>query len=158
MREEGGKREGGARQRRGAAQSPQRRDRSGAEGRGEEGTLTCELLDLASLQSVYDFVQTFESYLNTIGLYYDLSSYALFGNIKQIKDDIPIENDQIIKHLTDFYNLHTEEISFVDESIKYLERIKNDLGCQIVVLSNLSDIEHKIPSQSLLSSINFFCV
>ena len=86
---------------------------------------------------ILNFVRTFETYLNNIGLYYDLSSYALFGNIKNIKNDIAIENDQIIKHITDFYNLHTEEISFVDESIKYLERIKNDLGCQIIVLSNL---------------------
>ena len=86
---------------------------------------------------ILNFVKTFETYLNNIGLYYDLSSYALFGNIKKIKDDISIGNDQIIKHITDFYNLHTEEISFVDESIKYLERIKNELGCQIIVLSNL---------------------
>ena len=86
---------------------------------------------------ILNFVKTFEKYLNNIGLYYDLSSYALFGNIKNIKDDMAVENDQIVKHLKDFYNLHTEEISFVDESIKYLVRIKDDLGCQIIVLSNL---------------------
>ena len=86
---------------------------------------------------ILNFVQAFETYLNSIGLYYDLSSYALFGNIKKIKENIAIENDQITKHITDFYNLHTEEISFVDESIKYLGKIKNDLDCQIIVVSNL---------------------
>ena len=86
---------------------------------------------------ILNFVRTFETYLNNIGLYYDLSSYALFGNIKKIKENIAIENDQITKHITDFYNLHTEEISFVDESIKYLGKIKNELDYQIIVLSNL---------------------
>ncbi len=86
---------------------------------------------------ILNFVQAFETYLNSIGLYYDLSSYALFGNIKKIKENIAIENDQITKHITDFYNLHTEEISFVNESIKYLGKIKNDLDCQIIVVSNL---------------------
>ena len=86
---------------------------------------------------ILNFVETFEIYLKKIGLYYDLTSYALFGNIKKIKDNSPIENDLIIKHLSDFYNLHTEEISFVDGSIEYLDKIQNELGCQIIVLSNL---------------------
>ena len=52
-------------------------------------------------------------------------------------DNSPIENDLIIKHLSDFYNLYTEEISFVHGSIEYLNKIQNELGCQIIVLSNL---------------------
>ncbi|SVC15862.1 uncharacterized protein METZ01_LOCUS268716 [marine metagenome] len=86
---------------------------------------------------ILNFVRTFETYLNNIGLYYDLSSYALFGNIKKIEKNIPIANDEIIKHITNFYNLHTEEISFVDESVECLKRIDNDLGIQIIILSNL---------------------
>ena len=38
---------------------------------------------------ILNFVKTFEIYLKKIGLYYDLTSYALFGNIKKIKDWLP---------------------------------------------------------------------
>ena len=86
---------------------------------------------------ILNFVESFETYLNSLGLYYDLSSYALFGNIKKIKEDVVIENDEIIKHLSEFYNLHTEKISFVNDSIKYLSKIKNTLKYQIIILSNL---------------------
>ena len=86
---------------------------------------------------ILNFVRTFETYLNNIGLYYDLSSYALFGNIKKIEKNIPIANDEIIKHITNFYILHTEEISCGDESVVCLKRIDNDLGIQIIILSNL---------------------
>ena len=92
---------------------------------------------------ILNFIRTFELYLADYGLYYDTSSYALFGNIKKIKNKLPVSNDKIIEHLNNFYNAHTENISFVNDSIKYLKKINSELEVQIIVLSNLPSHNRK---------------
>ena len=63
------------------------------------------------------FLPAFEDYLNELGYWYDLKSYALFGNIKQLRDDLPIPNEEVIKCLEDFFKKNVRNISFVNDSI-----------------------------------------
>ena len=92
---------------------------------------------------ILNFVRAFEAYLMNFDLYYDLTSYALFGNIKEAKTDSPVSNEKIIKHISNFYNFHTEDISFVEGAIKYLKKIKDELNIQIIILSNLPSDNRK---------------
>ena len=83
------------------------------------------------------FLPAFEDYLNEHGYWYDLKSYALFGNIKQLRDDLPIPNEEVIKCLEDFFKKNVRNISFVNDSIVYLKNLMIEHNFQIIILTNI---------------------
>ena len=65
-----------------------------------------------------NFVTCFEQYLTKNNLSYDLSSYSLFGNIKDSSNN-PIKNELVSYHLENFFKTNAKVITFVKDSIKY---------------------------------------
>ncbi|RMF06123.1 MAG: hypothetical protein D6773_04645, partial [Alphaproteobacteria bacterium] len=52
---------------------------------------------------ILQFLQTLESYLLTEGLYLDMTSFALTGNIRRRDDDVAIPGDEVGRHLRRFF-------------------------------------------------------
>ena len=86
---------------------------------------------------IVNMISCFEEFILKENLYYDMSSYALFGNIKNKEDDSIVNNEKIIELLNNFYDLHTMDITFVQEAVIYLKKIETELDVQIIILSNL---------------------
>ena len=96
-----------------------------------------ELLISDADEVLLKFLPAFENYLNQHGYWYDLKSYALFGNIKTIRDDLPLSNEKIIDCLEDFFKNNVRNISFVNNSISYLKNLIADHNFQIIILTNI---------------------
>ena len=60
-----------------------------------------------------NFVKCFEIYLEKKGFWYDLTSYALFGNIKQKGTNEALSNEVILEYLDDFFRTESKDITFV---------------------------------------------
>ena len=86
---------------------------------------------------IVNMISCFEEFILKENIYYDMSSYALFGNIKNKEDDSIVNNEKIIELLNNFYDLHTMDITFVQEAVIYLKKIETELDVQIIILSNL---------------------
>ena len=61
-----------------------------------------------------NFVKCFEIYLEKKGFWYDLTSYSLFGNIKQKGTDEVLSNEVILEYLDDFFRTESKDITFVE--------------------------------------------
>ena len=86
---------------------------------------------------IVNMVSCFEEFISKENLYYDMSSYALFGNIKNKDDNLASDNKKVIDFLNKFYDLHTMDITFVKDALIYLKKIERELDVQIIILSNL---------------------
>ena len=86
---------------------------------------------------IVNMISCFEKFISKKDLYYDLSSYALFGNIKKNSDQSPVDNKKVIELLDEFYDNHTMDITFVNDALIYLKKIESELNIQIIILSNL---------------------
>ena len=83
-----------------------------------------------------NFVKCFEIYLEKKGFWYDLTSYALFGNIKQKGTDEVLSNEVILEYLDDFFRTESKDITFVEGSIHFINKLL-DSNFQILVLTNI---------------------
>lgn len=83
-----------------------------------------------------NFVSCFQEYLSEKDLWYDLSSYSLFGNIKDHSNNA-IENSLVSFHLENFFKTNAKIITFAQDSIKYVKLLIEKLNFQIVVLTNI---------------------
>ena len=83
-----------------------------------------------------NFVSCFQEYLKKNNLWYDLSSYSLFGNIKDHSNNA-IENTQVSFHLENFFKTNARVITFAKDSIKYIKLLIEKLNFQIIVLTNI---------------------
>jgi hypothetical protein len=86
---------------------------------------------------ILDFLGAFESYLLSHKLKFDLSTYSLFGNILSIDDNNPISKEDVIKHLENFFDVHTKDINIVPGAYENLKKIENELDFQIIILTNV---------------------
>ena len=86
---------------------------------------------------ILDFLGAFEKYLLSHDLRFDLSTYSLFGNILEIKNNNPISKEEVISHLDNFFDIHTKDISIVNGAFENLKKIEDELNCQIIILTNI---------------------
>ena len=86
---------------------------------------------------ILDFLGAFEKYLLSHDLRFDLSTYSLFGNILEIKNNNPISKEEVISHLDNFFDIHTKDISIVNGALENLKKIEDELNCQIIILTNI---------------------
>lgn len=91
---------------------------------------------------ILDFLGSFEKYLLSNSLRFDLSTYALFGNILNIHDDQPISKEEVTKHLDNFFDVHTKDMEFVSGAIYNLRKIETELNFQIIILTNIP-VKHR---------------
>ncbi|MGI9439640.1 MAG: hypothetical protein ACR2OT_01545 [Parvibaculales bacterium] len=78
------------------------------------------------------FMERLDHYLETKGLWIDLSSYALAGNIKSLSTNQPVEVPTL---LDDFFNSQTAHIEPTKGAADALARLAQ--RAQIIVLTNL---------------------
>ena len=76
-----------------------------------------------------NFLPCFENYLQNNSMWYDLKSYALFGNIKNKVSNESISNEDVLFHLENFFKNRSRQIDFVKDSINSLNNLVNRLNC-----------------------------
>lgn len=86
------------------------------------------------------FVRALEGYLEDNGYYIDLSSFALTGNIRKKKDDVPADAEQVREMVASFFADRTEHVPAVPGAAEALDALAK--RCQIVVLTNIP-LDHR---------------
>ena len=92
------------------------------------------------------FVDGFDRFLRVQGLYLDLLSYRLHGNVKRITDDASVLDVEVTA-LLDEFRRDLDSLEMVDGARDALSRLS--LECNIVVLSNVT------PEQAISRLRNF---
>ena len=83
---------------------------------------------------IFDFMNSFEMYLHTKGLYFNWKSYALDGNILNDKNE-PISKNQITDIIHNFFMYKTESMDLVEGAEKSLQKLSREYS--IIILSNI---------------------
>lgn len=81
------------------------------------------------------FVQALEGYLEDNGYYIDLSNFALTGNIRRKRDDVPADAEQVREMVASFFADRTEHVPAVPGAADALAGLAT--RCQIVVVTNI---------------------
>jgi hypothetical protein len=81
------------------------------------------------------FVRALEAYLEELGLYLDLKSFALTGNIKHGRTHVALEGSEVKGVLGDFFEHRVETVEPVAGAAEALEALTE--RAQIIVLSNV---------------------
>ncbi len=84
---------------------------------------------------ILQFMAGLERFLLTQGLWIDLSSYAIHGNVKHQESGTPVANEQVTDLIKTFFSTHTETIDVVPEAPGVLAQLSK--RSQIVILSNV---------------------
>ena len=83
---------------------------------------------------IFDFMNCFEIYLHTKGLYFNWKSYALEGNILNDKNEA-LNKNQITNIINNFFKYKTESMDLVEGAVKSLQELSKQ--CSIIILSNI---------------------
>ena len=81
------------------------------------------------------FVDGFDAFLRSKGLFLDLTSYRLHGNIKRLANRRPVHDFRVNALLHEFH-CTCDSLAAVDGAVPALGRLKNQLD--VVVLSNIT--------------------
>ena len=83
---------------------------------------------------IFDFMTSFESYLNRQNLFFSWSSYALEGNILD-KNKKEIHKDFIKEIINDFFKSNTATMNLMNGAKKSIKKLSSTFN--IIVLSNI---------------------
>ena len=83
---------------------------------------------------IFDFMNSFETYLHTKDLYFNWKSYALEGNILNDKNEA-LNKKQITDIIHDFFMCKTESMDLVEGAVKSLQKLA--VQHNIIILSNI---------------------
>ena len=81
------------------------------------------------------FAAGLEFYLQGQGLYYDISSFAITGNVRRQSDNEAVSAEEVQSILKAFFRERTEHLPAVPGAAEALESLSQDV--QIVVVSNV---------------------
>jgi hypothetical protein len=93
------------------------------------------LLIVDADEVLFLFLQGLERFIARRGLYLDLKSFALTGNIKQREDDTPLSGFEVKALLADFFVTETEHLDPAPGAAHALRHLSQH--AQIVILSNV---------------------
>ena len=83
---------------------------------------------------IFDFMNSFETYLHSKGLYFNWKSYALEGNILNDKNQA-LSKNQITNIIHNFFMCRTESMDLVEGAVKSLQKLSRKYN--IIILSNI---------------------
>jgi len=106
------------------------------------------LLIVDADEVLFYFMRGLEVFLAGRDLYFDWASYALHGNIRQRKDDSPVDAETLHPLLQRFFAEATELMDPVDGAADALAALS--ASAQIVVLSNVPMAAHAARSRALV--------
>ena len=102
---------------------------------------------------IFRFVDGFERFLRAQGLYLDLTSYRLHGNIKRLDDHTPLIDVEVTV-LLDEFRQNLDSLGAVDGARDALTRLST--VASIVVLSNVTEAQASARRRNLLAlSLDF---
>ncbi len=96
---------------------------------------------------LFEFMAGLDRFLVGEGLYFDWSSFALHGNIRDAATEAPVPKDRVQDLLNLFFQRHTEDLSPVPGAAEALAQLAE--RAQIVVLSNLPQDRRAARSRAL---------
>ncbi|MBL4906587.1 MAG: hypothetical protein JKX94_03970 [Sneathiella sp.] len=84
---------------------------------------------------LFNFMEGLEIFLEQEGMYFDWSSFALTGNIRNQSDRQPVEAKLIPKLIDLFFAEHCHKLPAAPGAAEHLKKLSQDV--QIIVLSNV---------------------
>jgi len=84
---------------------------------------------------IFEFMNTFENFLNSNNLYFSYDSFKLNGNIKEIKNNKALESKKISLLIDNFFKKHTYTQKLIKDSKITLEELSKKIS--IVILTNM---------------------
>lgn len=103
---------------------------------------------------LFHFMEGLETFLESEGMYFDWSSFALTGNIRNKADQSPIDGQKIPSLLNQFFAEHSHSLPAVSGAAEHLEKLSEK--AQIVVLSNIPpQFAHKRKEGLLKNNMDF---
>ena len=84
---------------------------------------------------LFNFMVGLEDFLGSLGLYFDWASFALTGNIRRLADKEPIDQAEVGRLLSDFFEQRCAVLPAVEGAAAGLKSLSKH--AQIVVLSNV---------------------
>ena len=84
---------------------------------------------------IFEFMDTFENFLNSNNLYFSYESFKLNGNIKEIKNNKALESNKIASLIDNFFKKHTCTQKLVKGSKITLRELSKQIS--IVILTNM---------------------
>jgi hypothetical protein len=81
------------------------------------------------------FVAGLESFLHDQDLYYDISSFAITGNVRRQSDDEAVSGEKVQSLLKTFFKECTEHLPAVPGAAEALQALSNE--AQVIVVSNV---------------------
>jgi hypothetical protein len=97
---------------------------------------------------LFAFMAAFEAFLEETGHFFDWSSFRLDGNIRRRSDSQPVERQQVLRILADFFAARTATIPPVAGAADALAALSR--RAQVVVLSNIP-IDHRPTRRAALA-------
>ncbi len=93
------------------------------------------------------FVAGLERYLDGRGLWLDLQTFALSGNIKEKTTNSPLPSNKVSDLLADFFVSQTDRLEAVEHAASALEVLST--RAQIIVLTNIPSAQREVRAKSL---------
>ena len=95
---------------------------------------------------IFNFMDSFDEFLNVNNMYFSYETFKLNGNILQKKNNIPVSSNEVPKIITNFFEHYTMKMPFIKNAKEVLKELSYRIN--IIILSN-------IPKASSLSRINY---
>ncbi|RCL83483.1 MAG: hypothetical protein DBW65_01885 [Alphaproteobacteria bacterium] len=95
---------------------------------------------------IFNFMDSFDEFLNVNNMYFSYETFKLNGNILQKKNNIPISSNEVPKIITNFFEHYTMKMPFIKNAKEVLKELSYRIN--IIILSN-------IPKASSLNRINY---
>ncbi len=84
---------------------------------------------------IFAFVEGLEVHLKNVGMYLDLKSFALTGNIRHLANDGIVEATEVRGVIQSYFEVCTSTMPLIPDAVEHLNLLKGD--AQIVVLTNI---------------------
>ena len=95
---------------------------------------------------IFNFMDSFDEFLNVNNMYFSYETFKLNGNILQKKNNIPISSNEVPKIIANFFEHYTMKMPFIKNAKEVLKELSYRIN--IIILSN-------IPKASSLNRINY---
>ncbi len=95
---------------------------------------------------IFNFMDSFDEFLDINGMYFSYKTFKLNGNILRKTNNIPVDVNEIPKIIKKFFKHYTTKMPFITGAKEVLKELSNIIN--IIILSN-------IPKDSSLNRINY---
>ena len=95
---------------------------------------------------IFNFMDSFDEFLNVNDMYFSYETFKLNGNILRKKNNLAINNNEVPKIISSFFKHYTMKMPFINNAREVLKELSTRIN--IIILSN-------IPKDSSSDRINY---